>query len=78
MNKLISNTAELFQTQFGWSWKDIDQDNNIIVFTDYEDQEYAVEIEVRNTGWRPDGSFKYNTLLFEYNKNLSSNFFISI
>lgn len=60
---IINNCIDLFQTQFGWFCVDIE--DNIIKFVDFEDQEYIVQLECRNTGWKPNGTFKYNTLLFE-------------
>jgi len=76
MRKFIYNNAiELFQTQFGWSWKEVN--DNSISFIDYEDQEYIIDIECRNVGWKPDGTFKYNTLLFDYEINPDAYYYVS-
>lgn len=78
--KGIINAIDLFKIQFGWVHVENDKEmfkKGDVVFKDYEDQIYIVEVEVKNVGWKPDGKFKYDTLHFAYKPKTKSDYFVS-
>lgn len=78
--KGIMNAISLFESNFAWrvdkDLKEMFKDGDII-FTDYEDQRYIVEVEVKNVGWKSDNSFKYPTIHFAYKPETKADFFVS-
>jgi len=71
MDKLISkkvvlNTLDLFQNQFGWTTEEDQKTifmDEFLFLKDFEDNEFVVRAEIKDELWKNGGKIRYSTII---------------
>jgi hypothetical protein len=71
MDKLISkkvvlNTLDLFQNQFGWTTEEDQKTifmDEFLFLKDFENNEFVVRVEIKDELWKNDGRIRYSTII---------------